>query len=66
MNTFELRKALLLKAAGKGDPKREKLVFALAEQAGGIENAFAAALALRPVCSLLTPSVAAMRLAESF
>ncbi len=43
VNTFELRKALLLKAAGKGDPKREKLVLALAQQAGGIENAFAAA-----------------------
>jgi len=43
VNAYELRKALLLKAAGKGDPKREKLVLALAKQAGGIENAFAAA-----------------------
>ena len=43
VNAYELRKALLLKSAGKGDPKREKLVLALAKQAGGIENAFAAA-----------------------
>ena len=43
VNAYELRKALLLKAAGKGNPKREKLVLALAKQAGGIENAFAAA-----------------------
>ncbi|WP_228025158.1 CmpA/NrtA family ABC transporter substrate-binding protein [cf. Phormidesmis sp. LEGE 11477] len=43
LNTYELRKTLLLKSAGKGDPKREKLVLALAKQAGGIENAFAAA-----------------------
>lgn len=43
VNTYELRKALMLKAAGKGDPKREKLVLALARQAGGLENAFAAA-----------------------
>ena len=43
VNAYELRKTLLLKAAGRGDPKREKLVLALAEQAGGIENAFAAA-----------------------
>ena len=43
MNAYELRKALLLKTAGKGDPNREKLVLALAKQAGGIENAFAAA-----------------------
>ncbi|MGI8935793.1 MAG: CmpA/NrtA family ABC transporter substrate-binding protein, partial [Phormidesmis sp.] len=43
VNAYELRKALLLKPAGKGDPKREKLVLALAKQAGGIENAFAAA-----------------------
>ncbi|WP_293115357.1 ABC transporter substrate-binding protein [Moorena sp. SIO4G3] len=32
-----------LKVAGKGDPKREQLVLELAKQAGGIENAFAAA-----------------------
>ncbi|MEM8807239.1 MAG: CmpA/NrtA family ABC transporter substrate-binding protein [Cyanobacteria bacterium P01_G01_bin.38] len=43
VNTYELRKALMLKAAGKGDPKREKLVLALARQAGGMENAFSAA-----------------------
>ncbi|MEM8615074.1 MAG: CmpA/NrtA family ABC transporter substrate-binding protein [Cyanobacteria bacterium P01_H01_bin.105] len=43
VNAYELRKTLLLKAAGRGDPKREKLVLALAKQAGGIENAFAAA-----------------------
>ena len=43
VNAHELRRTLLLKAAGKGDPKREKLVLALAQQAGGIENAFAAA-----------------------
>ncbi|NEQ53000.1 MAG: ABC transporter substrate-binding protein [Leptolyngbya sp. SIO3F4] len=43
VNAYELRKTLLLKAAGKGDPKREKLVLALAKQAGGMENAFAAA-----------------------
>ncbi|MEO0870319.1 MAG: twin-arginine translocation signal domain-containing protein, partial [Cyanobacteria bacterium J06642_11] len=43
VNTYELRKALMLKAAGKGDPKREKLVLALAKQAGGMENAFSAA-----------------------
>ncbi len=43
VNAYELRKALLLKVAGKGDPKREKLVLALSKQAGGIENAFAAA-----------------------
>ncbi|MEM1254554.1 MAG: CmpA/NrtA family ABC transporter substrate-binding protein [Cyanobacteria bacterium P01_H01_bin.21] len=43
VNAYELRKTLLLKAAGKGDPKREKLVLALAKQAGGIDNAFAAA-----------------------
>ncbi|MEM1240533.1 MAG: CmpA/NrtA family ABC transporter substrate-binding protein [Cyanobacteria bacterium P01_H01_bin.26] len=43
VNAYELRKTLLLKAAGRGDPKRERLVLALAQQAGGIENAFAAA-----------------------
>jgi len=43
VNAYELRKALLLKTAGKGDPNIEKLVLALAKQAGGIENAFAAA-----------------------
>ena len=43
VNAYELRKTLLLKTAGRGDPKRERLVLALAQQAGGIENAFAAA-----------------------
>lgn len=43
VNTADLRKMLLLKVAGKGDPKRERLVLELAKQAGGIENAFAAA-----------------------
>ncbi|MEB3210248.1 MAG: CmpA/NrtA family ABC transporter substrate-binding protein [Leptolyngbyaceae bacterium] len=43
LNSYELRKALFLKVAGRGNPKREKLVLALAKQAGGLENAFAAA-----------------------
>ena len=43
VNAADLRKALLLKVAGKGNPKREKLILELAKQAGGIENAFAAA-----------------------
>ena len=43
VNAADLRKTLLLKVAGKGDPKREKLVLELCKQAGGIENAFAAA-----------------------
>lgn len=43
INAAELRKTLLLKVAGKGEPKREKLVLELAKQAGGVENAFAAA-----------------------
>ena len=43
VNAADLRKALLLKVAGKGNPKRERLVLELAKQAGGIENAFAAA-----------------------
>ncbi|MEM6452910.1 MAG: CmpA/NrtA family ABC transporter substrate-binding protein [Cyanobacteria bacterium P01_D01_bin.105] len=43
VNAYELRKTLMLKAAGKGDPKREKLVLALAKEAGGLENAFSAA-----------------------
>ena len=43
VNAADLRKALFLKIAGKGDPKREKLVLELAKQAGGLENAFAAA-----------------------
>ncbi len=43
VNGRELRKALFLKMAAKGDPKRERLIQALAQQAGGLENAFAAA-----------------------
>ncbi|MEM1370366.1 MAG: CmpA/NrtA family ABC transporter substrate-binding protein [Cyanobacteria bacterium P01_H01_bin.15] len=43
VNRHELRKALFLQVAGKGDPKREKLIQGLAQQAGGLENAFAAA-----------------------
>ena len=40
---MELRQALFLKMAGKGSPKREKLILSLAQQAGGLDNAFAAA-----------------------
>ncbi|MEB3355152.1 MAG: CmpA/NrtA family ABC transporter substrate-binding protein [Synechococcales bacterium] len=43
VNAYELRKTLLLKTIGRGNPQREKLVLALCKQAGGIENAFAAA-----------------------
>ena len=43
VNAADLRKTLLLKVAGRGDPKRERLVLELAKQAGGLENAFAAA-----------------------
>ena len=43
VNAADLRKTLLLKMAGKGSPKREKLVLELCKQAGGIDNAFAAA-----------------------
>ena len=43
VNAADIRKALLLKAAGKNSPKRERLVLELCKQAGGIENAFAAA-----------------------
>ena len=43
VNAYELRKALFLKTVGRGEPKREKLILALCEQAGGLENAFAAA-----------------------
>jgi len=43
LNAADLRKTLLLKMAGKGDPQRERLVLELCKQAGGIENAFAAA-----------------------
>ena len=43
VNAADLRKTLLLKVAGKGDRQREKLVLELCKQAGGIDNAFAAA-----------------------
>ncbi|VEP11434.1 ABC-type nitrate/sulfonate/bicarbonate transport system, periplasmic component [Hyella patelloides LEGE 07179] len=43
VNAADIRKTLLLRAAGKGNPQRERLVLELAKQAGGIENAFAAA-----------------------
>ena len=43
VNAADLRKTLLLKMAGKGNPKRERLVLELCKQAGGIDNAFAAA-----------------------
>ncbi|MGD1862103.1 MAG: ABC transporter substrate-binding protein [Leptolyngbyaceae cyanobacterium] len=43
VNAYELRKTLFLKRVGRGDPKREKLILALCKQAGGLENAFAAA-----------------------
>ncbi len=43
INAYELRKTLFLKRVGRGDPQREKLILALCEQAGGLENAFAAA-----------------------
>ena len=43
VNAADLRKTLLLKMAGKGSPKRERLVLELCKQAGGIDNAFAAA-----------------------
>ena len=43
VNAADLRKTLLLKMAGKGNLKRERLVLELCKQAGGIDNAFAAA-----------------------
>lgn len=43
VNAHELRKQLFLKTVGRGDPKREKLILGLCKQAGGLENAFAAA-----------------------
>lgn len=43
VNAHELRKQLFLKTVGRGDPKREKLILELCKQAGGLENAFAAA-----------------------
>ncbi|MGB3135374.1 MAG: ABC transporter substrate-binding protein [Nodosilinea sp.] len=43
VNAYELRKALFLKRVGRSDPQRERLILALCKQAGGLENAFAAA-----------------------
>lgn len=43
VNAYELRKTLFLKTVGRGDPRRERLILALCKQAGGLENAFAAA-----------------------
>ncbi|NEQ46046.1 MAG: ABC transporter substrate-binding protein [Leptolyngbya sp. SIOISBB] len=43
VNAYELRKALFLKRVGRGDPKREKLILGLCQQAGGLDQAFAAA-----------------------
>ncbi len=43
VNAHELRKTLFMRMAAKGDPKRERLIEELARQAGGLENAFAAA-----------------------
>ncbi|MBP0017607.1 MAG: ABC transporter substrate-binding protein [Cyanobacteria bacterium SBLK] len=43
VNAYELRKALFLKRVGCGDRQRERLILALCQQAGGLENAFAAA-----------------------
>ena len=39
----DLQTAIFLKAAGRGDPQREKLVNELIKQAGGLDEAFAAA-----------------------
>jgi nitrate/nitrite transport system substrate-binding protein len=43
VNAHELRKALFLKRVGRGDPRRERLILGLCEQAGGLDNALAAA-----------------------
>ena len=43
INAADLRKELFLKIVGKGDRRREKLVQELVKQAGGLENAVAAA-----------------------
>ncbi|MGK7937852.1 MAG: CmpA/NrtA family ABC transporter substrate-binding protein [Xenococcaceae cyanobacterium] len=43
----DLRKALFLKMAGRGNPKRERLVNELIKQAGGLDEAFAAAFGHR-------------------
>ena len=43
INQAELRKALFLNSAARGNPKREQLVNDLARLAGGLDQAFAAA-----------------------
>ena len=43
----DLQTALFLKVAGRGDPKRERLVNELIKQAGGLDEAFAAAFGHR-------------------
>ncbi|MGD1932606.1 MAG: ABC transporter substrate-binding protein [Leptolyngbyaceae cyanobacterium] len=43
VNAYELRKALFLKRVGRGDANREKLILGLCQQAGGLDQAFAAA-----------------------
>jgi nitrate/nitrite transport system substrate-binding protein len=43
VNAYELRKALFLKRVGRGDPRRERLILGLCKQAGGLDNALAAA-----------------------
>ena len=43
INSAELRKELFLKMSSRGNPQTEKLIRELAEQAGGLDNAFAAA-----------------------
>ena len=43
VNAYELRKALFLKRVGRGDARRERLILGLCEQAGGLDNALAAA-----------------------
>jgi nitrate/nitrite transport system substrate-binding protein len=43
VNAYELRKALFLKRVGRGDPRRERLILGLCQQAGGLDNALAAA-----------------------
>jgi nitrate/nitrite transport system substrate-binding protein len=43
ISNADLQKALFLKVAGRGNPKRERLVNELIRQAGGLDEAFAAA-----------------------
>lgn len=43
INSVEIRKELFFKISGRGNPHREKLIKELAQQAGGLENVFAAA-----------------------